>query len=110
MNALLAHAGVLDPLFEAMRWRAELRLVSRAWRRVYDERVPYSGRPLSRWLSMREIERAVDERAHTHCALRVEADFNDPHSFARLVDRVSHMHTLSLSLSIWRKTGDLYVI
>ena len=98
MNALLAHAGVLDPLFEAMRWRADLRLVSRAWRRVYDARVPYSGRPLSRWLSVDNLERAVSARVDAWCALRVHTDCGAdvPDGFARLAACAQHMHTLKL--------------
>ena len=91
--------GVAEHVFEAGEWRPEFRLVCRQWRNVYDARVPHDARPLSRWLtSVDELERAVAERAHERCRLRVRLrDFAWSKLPRRLLAVVGHVHTLDLS-------------
>ena len=91
--------GVAEHVFEAGAWRPEFRLVCRQWRNVYDTRVPYDARPLSRWLtSVDELERAVAERAHERCRLRVRLGFlHSTELPPQLLALVGHVHKLEIS-------------
>ena len=75
ISALLGHCDVLEYVFAALEWAPELRLVSRAWRRIYDARVWRDAAPFSRMLyGADQLEAAVAAGAHTRCRLRVYAN------------------------------------
>ena len=90
--------GVAEHIMAAGHWQPAFRAVSRQWRRVYDERVPADARPLSRWLWVDDLERAVDEGAHAWCALRVRESDVCSRDLARLVGLVAYVHALDLKL------------
>ena len=91
--------GVAEHVFEAGEWDPEFRLVCRQWRNVFDTRVPHDSRPLSRRLkSVDELERAVAERAHERCRLRVRLRNSDMTELPpRLLALVGGVHALNLS-------------
>ena len=91
--------GVAEHVFEAGAWQPDFRLVCRQWRNVFDARVPHDARPLSRVLnSVDELERAVAERAHERCRLRVHLSDSDMTELPpRLLALVGHVHELDFN-------------